>query len=188
MKIGYARVSTDDQNLDRQIDALKKAGCERIYREKISSGKYNRPELGRLIDALREGDVVIVVELTRLGRTVSNLISIVEKIHSIGAHLISLGEPWMNTKSAQGELLFHIFASFAEFERDITRQRIKDGLEVARARGRKGGRPSLPEEKINMAMKLYDSKSITLNEIVKLSGVSKATLYRRLSQRNLDFK
>lgn len=185
MKIGYARVSTDDQNLDRQIDALKKAGCERIYQEKISSAKYNRPELGRMIDALREGDIVIVVELTRLGRTVSNLISIVESIHSIGAHLISLGEPWMNTKSAQGELLFHIFASFAEFEREMTRQRIKDGLHVARSRGRKGGRPSLPEEKINMAMKLYNSKSLSLNEIVKLSGVSKATLYRRLRKSGL---
>lgn len=185
MKIGYARVSTDDQNLDRQIDALKKAGCERLYQEKISSGKYNRPELSRLLDALREGDIVIVVELTRLGRTVSNLISIVERIHSIGAHLISLGEPWMNTQSAQGELLFHIFASFAEFEREMTRQRIKDGLEVARSRGRKGGRPSLPDDKVKMALKLYKSKSMTLSEIVKATGVSKATIYRRLQQSGL---
>lgn len=184
MKIGYARVSTEEQSLDRQVEALKREGCERIYQEKISSAKHKRPGLETMLDALREGDIVIVLELTRLGRTVSNLISIVERIHSIGAHLISLGEPWMNTQSAQGELLFHIFASFAEFEREMTRQRIKDGLYVARSRGRKGGRPSLPEEKINMAMKLYDSKSLTLNEIVKLSGVSKATLYRRLSERS----
>ena len=188
MKIGYARVSTEDQSLDRQIESRTKVGCERIYKEKISSAKYNRPELGRMLDALREGDIVIVVELTRLGRTVSNLIEIVGRIHSIGAHLISLGEPWMNTKSAQGELLFHIFAAFAEFERDLTRQRIRDGLEVARSRGRMGGRPSLPEDKIKMALKLYDSKTLALNEIVKATGVSKATLYRRLSQRNLDFK
>ena len=186
MKIGYARVSTEEQSLDRQVEALKREGCERIYQEKISSGKYNRPELGRLIDALREGDVVIVVELTRLGRTVSNLINIVERIHSIGAHLISLGEPWMNTKSAQGELLFHIFASFAEFERTMTRQRIKDGLEVARSRGRKGGRPSLPDDKVKMALKLYKSKSMSLSEIVKATGVSKATLYRRLRQSGLQ--
>ena len=186
MKIGYARVSTEDQLLDRQIESLKKAGCERIYQEKISSGKLNRPELSRMLDALRENDIVIVVELTRIGRTVSNLISIVERIHSVGAHLISLSEPWMNTKSAQGELLFHIFASFAEFERDLTRQRIRDGLEVARSRGRKGGRPSLPEEKINMALKLYKSKSMTLSEIVKATGVSKATLYRRLQHSGLS--
>ena len=112
-----------------------------------------------MLDALREGDSVIVVERTRLGRTVSNLIEIVGRIHSIGAHLISLAEPWMNTKSAQGELLFHIFAAFAEFERDLTRQRIRDGLEVARSRGRMGGRPSLPEDKITMALNLYDSQT-----------------------------
>ena len=188
MKIGYARVSTDDQSLDRQIEALNNEGCERIYKEKISSAKHKRPELERMLDTLRKGDIIVVVELTRLGRTVSNLISIVEKIHSIGAHLVSLGEPWMNTRSAQGELLFHIFASFAEFERDLTRQRIKDGLAVARSRGRKGGRPSLPEEQIKLALKLYDSKQLALNEIVKATGVSKATLYRRLSQRSLEFK
>lgn len=186
MKIGYARVSTDDQSLDRQIEALNNEGCERIYKEKISSAKHKRPELERMLDALREGDIVVVVELTRLGRTVSNLISIVEKFHSIGAHLVSLGEPWMNTKSAQGELLFHIFASFAEFERDLTRQRIKDGLEVARSRGRKGGRPSLPEDKIKMALTLYDSKKLSLNEICKATGVSKATLYRRLAAKKVD--
>ena len=183
MKIGYARVSTEEQSLDRQVEALKREGCERIYQEKISSAKYNRPELGRLLDALRKDDIVIVVELTRLGRTVSNLISIVEKIHAVGAHLVSLGEPWMNTQSAQGELLFHIFASFAEFEREMTRQRIKDGLYVARSRGRKGGRPSLPDDRVKLALTLYDSKSLSLSEIVKATGVSKATLYRRLSER-----
>ena len=188
MKIGYARVSTEGQIFDRQIDALKQAGCVRIYCEKVSSRKKERPELTRMIDTLRAGDIVIIEELTRLGRSVRDLISTVDKVHTIGAHLISLQEPWMDTTSPQGTLLFTIFAAFAQFERDLTRQRVNDGLQAARARGHHGGRPTVSEDKINLALKLYDSKQLALNEIVKASGVSKATLYRRLSQRSIEFK
>lgn len=178
MKIGYARVSTEGQILDRQIDALKKAGCVRIYSEKVSSRKKERPELIRMIDTLREGDIVIVEELTRIGRSVRDLISTVDKIHSIGAHLISLQEPWMDTTSPQGNLLFTIFAAFAQFERDLTRQRVKDGLQAARARGHHGGRPTVSESKAKLAISLYDSQSYSICEIIKVTGISKSTLYR----------
>ena len=177
MKIGYARVSTLGQSLDRQMDDLKKAGCERIYSEKISSGKKDRPELARMMDVLREGDVVIVAELTRLGRSVKDLIEIVEKIHAAGANIISLSEPWMDTTSVQGSLIFNIFAAFAQFERDLTRQRVLDGLEAARARGRKGGRPTVPDDLATLAIRMYKN-SCPISDIVKATGISKTTIYR----------
>lgn len=178
MKIGYARVSTPEQSLDRQMDDLKKAGCERIYSEKISSGKKDRPELARMLDALRERDTVVIVELTRLGRSVKELIEIVEKIHSIGANLISINEKWMDTTSEQGVFIFNIFASFAQFERELTRQRVKNGLEAARARGRKGGRPSVPADKADLAVRMYKSKSCPIADIVKATGLGRSTIYR----------
>lgn len=177
MKIGYARVSTNDQSLDRQMDALRKAGCERIYAEKISSGKKERPELARMMDALREGDVIIVCELTRLGRSVKELIELVERIHATGANIISLQEPWMDTTSVQGSLIFNMFAAFAQFERDLTRQRVLDGLEAARSRGRKGGRPTVPADKADLAVRMYRN-SCPISDIVKATGISKTTIYR----------
>ena len=181
MKIGYARVSTHDQNLDRQIDSLREAGCERIYSEKISAVKKDRPELDRMMDALREGDIVIVSELTRLGRSVKDLIELVERIHAAGANIISIGEPWMDTTSVQGSLIFNIFAAFAQFERDLTRQRVMDGLEAARARGRKGGRPTVPEDKAALAIRMH-SNSCPISDIIKATGISKTTLYRLVNK------
>lgn len=178
MKIGYARVSTLDQSLDRQIDSLNAAGCERIYSEKVSAIKKDRPELDRMMDALREGDVVIVAELTRLGRSVKDLIELVERIHAAGANIVSLQEPWMDTTSVQGNLIFNIFSAFAQFERDLTRQRVLDGLEAARTRGRKGGRPSVPTDKADLAVRMYKSKSCPITDIVKATGISKTTIYR----------
>lgn len=181
MRIGYARVSTHDQSLDRQIDSLKGAGCERIYSEKVSSGKKDRPELAKIFDFVREGDVIIVCELTRLGRSVKDLIEIVEQIHAAGANIISLSEPWMDTTSVQGNLIFNIFSAFAQFERDLTRQRVMDGLEAARSRGRKGGRPTVPEDKAALAVRMY-SNSCPIADIVKATGVSKTTLYRLVNK------
>ena len=181
MKIGYARVSTSGQSLDRQIDSLREAGCERIYAEKVSSGKKDRPELARMMDALREGDVVIVAELTRLGRSVKELIDLVERIHTTGADIISLQEPWMDTTSKQGVFIFNIFAAFAQFERDLTRQRVLDGLESARARGRKGGRPTVPADMAALAIRMHKGKC-PISDIIKATGISKTTIYRLVNK------
>ena len=181
MKIGYARVSTQGQSLDRQIDDLTKAGCERIFSEKISALKKDRPELAKIFDFIRAGDVIIVCELTRLGRSLKDLIEIVERIHAAGANIISLGEPWMDTTSVQGSLIFNIFAAFAQFERDLTRQRVMDGVEAARSRGRKGGRPTVPEDKAALAIRMHNN-SCPISDIIKATGISKTTIYRLVNK------
>lgn len=183
MTIGYARVSTSVQNLDGQCDSLQQAGCERIYSEKISGAKTQRPELERMLDALREGDTVVITELTRLGRSVKELFSIIEKVHESGASIKSLRETWLDTTTPQGNLLFTIFAGLSQFERDLIRQRTKNGLEAARARGRKGGRPKAASGKIETALKMYDSKLHTISEITAATGISRATLYRAIGER-----
>ena len=183
MKIGYARVSTTGQNLDGQTDLLTRAGCERIYSEKISGVKKERPQLDRMMDSLRSGDTVIITELTRLGRSVKELLSIIEKIHEAGASIKSLRETWLDTTTPQGNLLFTIFAGLSQFERDLIRQRTKSGLEAARARGRKGGRPKVSSGKVETALKMYDSKLHTIEEITVATGISRATLYRAIEER-----
>lgn len=182
MKIGYARVSTKDQSLDRQIDRLKSAGCEMIFEEKESGMKSDRPELQRLYDHLRPDDIVVVTELTRLGRSSSDLISLVSKLNERKCEILSLQEPWMNTTTSQGKLVFTIFSGMAEFERNIISERTKDGLAAARARGRFGGRRKIDPEKIRDAVTLYESQKYTLSEIEKRTGVSRSTLYRNLEK------
>ena len=183
MIIGYARVSTAEQSLERQIDQLTDAGCERIYQEKVSGASKERQELDRMLDALREGDVVIVTELSRLGRTVKGLIELVERLHESGVDLKSLKEQWLDTTSPMGKMVFTMMAGFAEMERDLIRERTADGLKAARARGRKGGRPAIDQERLNLAMRMYDSKSCTVAEITKATGISKASLYAYLGKR-----
>ena len=178
MVIGYARCSTADQNLDRQIDQLREYGCTRIFEEKISGTKKERPELSRLLDSLREGDVVIVTELTRLSRSVKDLFELVDRIHSLGADIKSLKEAWIDTTTPQGKLLFTMFAGISQFERDIIRQRTMEGLQSARARGRNGGRPKTEAERIELAKKMYASKLCSIKEILQATGISKTTLYR----------
>lgn len=182
MKIGYCRVSTRDQSLDRQIDQLTAEGCERIYQEKISGAKKDRPELDRMLDALREGDVIVITELSRLGRTVKGLIELVEKIHQVGADIKSLKETWLDTTSPMGKMLFTMMAGFSELERDLIRERTADGLSAARARGRHGGRPAVDKEKLDLAIRMYNSKTCTVAEITKATGISKATLYAYLGK------
>ena len=137
MIIGYARVSTVEQSLDRQIDQLTEADCKRIYQEKASGASKECPELDRMLDALREGDVVVVTELSRLGRTVKGLIELVEKLHKLDVDLKSLKEQWLDTTSPMGKMVFTMMAGFAEMERDLIRERTAEGLKAARARGRR---------------------------------------------------
>lgn len=183
MIIGYARVSTTGQNLDGQTDLLTQSGCERIYSEKISGVKKERPQLDRMMDSLRSGDTVIITELTRLGRSVKELLSIIERIHEAGASIKSLRDTWLDTTTPQGNLLLTIFAGLSQFERDLTRQRTRQGLEAARARGRKGGRPKSDESKVSTALKMYDSKLHTIADITDATGISRATLYRAIEER-----
>ena len=188
MRIGYARVSTKDQSLDRQRDQLRQDGCERIYEEKVSGARSDRPELGRLVDALRTGDVVVVAELSRLSRSVRDLFSIVGQIHEAGAEIKSLKEPWLDTTSPQGRLLFTFFSGISEFEREVIRQRTIEGIAAARARGRLGGHPVLDPKHVDLALKMYDSKACTVAEITKATGVSKSALYRYISDRKAGRK
>ncbi|MCE5222278.1 MAG: recombinase family protein [Clostridium sp.] len=181
MKIGYARVSTEEQNLDRQIDILKQIGCDRIYEEKVSGIKKERPELNKMLDQIRTGDVIIISDLTRLSRSVKDLFSIVEQIEGKGANIKSLKESWVDTTTAQGKLMFTIFAGISQFERDLISQRTIEGLNAARARGKKGGRPKVNDKDIKLAIKMYTSKSYSISEIMKATGVSKTTLYRYIN-------
>lgn len=183
MKIGYARVSTNDQNLDRQLDQLSEYGCERIFQEKVTGSRKERPELNRMIDMLRKGDTIVITELARLSRSVKDLFEIVEIIHSKSSDIKSLKEPWLDTTTPQGKLLFTMFAGISQFDRDIIRQRTMEGLSSARARGRKGGRPKTPSSEIELALKMYDSKDYSISEIEHATGVSKTTLYRYLKNR-----
>jgi DNA invertase Pin-like site-specific DNA recombinase len=180
MKIGYARVSKEEQNLDRQIDILKQQGCKKIFEEKVSGTTKERPELKRLLDHLREGDTVIISDLTRLSRSVKDLFNLVEQIETKGANIKSLKESWVDTTTPQGKLMFVIFSGISQFERDLISQRTKEGLASALARGRKGGRPKTEEKTINLALKMYNSKTYSISEITKATGISKSTLYRNL--------
>ena len=183
MKIGYARVSTEEQNLDRQIDILKQIGCGRIYEEKVSGIKKERPELNKMLDQIRTGDVIIISDLTRLSRSVKDLFSLVEQIEGKGANIKSIKESWVDTTTAQGKLMFTIFAGISQFERDLISQRTIEGLNAARARGKKGGRPKVNDKDIKLAIKMYNSKNYSISEITKATGVSKTTLYRYINNK-----
>ncbi len=176
MIIGYARVSTTDQDASLQIDALKNSGCERIYEEKQSGKNKERPELIRCLDTLREGDQFIVWRLDRLGRSLKDLVEIVNELELKGVGFQSLNES-IDTTSPTGKLIFHVFAALAEFERSLIQERTKAGLAAARARGRKGGRPKkLNAEQIRKAKAMLTDPMITKSEVAKHFGVSRVTL------------
>ena len=183
MKFGYARCSTLDQNLDWQIDALMKEGCDRIFQEKFTGTRKDRPELLRMMDMLREGDTVIICELTRLSRSVKDLFDLVEQVEKAGANIKSLKEPWLDTTTPQGRLLFTIFSGVSQFERELIRERTMEGLASARARGRMGGRPGKDKKIVEQALTLYDSKAYSVDEISKTTGISRATLYKYVNLR-----
>jgi DNA invertase Pin-like site-specific DNA recombinase len=182
MKIGYARVSTDAQETHLQMDALKRTKCSRIYHEKASGAKTERPELMRLLDSARKGDVVIVWKLDRLARSLRQLIDTTVLLNERGVELHSLTEN-INTTTPSGKLTFHLFASLAEFERDILRQRVNAGLKAARRRGRVGGRPkALNDDDLKKARALLRSGDYTKVQVARELEVSRHTLWRALSQ------
>jgi DNA invertase Pin-like site-specific DNA recombinase len=178
MKLGYARVSTDDQTLDLQIDALRAHGAETIYQETASGKNAERVELENCLKALRSGDSLTVWRLDRLGRNLADLVKIVNDLEGRGVGFVSLTEQ-INTTSPSGKLVFHLFASLAEFERNLIRERTMAGLKAARARGKNGGRPpKLSDKELAMAKSLMLDRNNSVSDIAKQFGVSRATLYR----------
>lgn len=178
MKIGYARVSTTDQNLDLQLAALKEAGCGRIFQEKISGAKINRPELQRLLDHLRPDDIVVVWKLDRLARSTQNLLELADQIKSAKASFCSLSEPWADTSSPSGKMIMTVFAGIAEFERDLIRERTGAGRVAAKQRGVRFGRPEKMNEEQKLLAKRLLEEDKSVSEIAKTFNVHKTTIYR----------
>lgn len=189
MKIGYARVSTRDQNPALQVDALKAAGCERIYQDVASGAKTARPALDELLGHLRAGDVLVIWKLDRMGRSLKHLVELVGNLMERKVGLLSLHDP-IDTTSAQGRLVFNLFASLAEFERELIRERTQAGLTAARARGRVGGRPkglSPQAQAAAMAAEtLYRERKLSVAAIAQKLHVSKSTLYSYLRRRGVE--
>jgi len=178
MIIGYARVSTDDQNLDAQTDALQAAGAERIFSDKISGSMRKRLELDKLLDQLRPGDVIVVTKYDRLARSLRDLLDLVEAIKEQGAGFRSLAED-IDTTTPAGRLIFHVFASIAQFERERISERTKEGLQAAKARGRVGGRPpALTAAQKAEARRMRDDEHRSISEIARLFKVSERTVRR----------
>ena len=174
---GYARVSTTDQNLDRQVDALQRFGIDMLFQEKMTGTKRDRPELVKLLECISEGDRIVVESLSRLGRSTKDLLELVELFQEKGVHLISMKEQ-IDTSTPTGKLLFTLMSAIAQFERDTIADRTKEGLAAARARGRMGGRPKLGEEQVRKALRLYASGQYTVREIEHLTGIKKTSLYK----------
>ena len=180
MQVGYARVSTQDQKPELQLDALQAAGCEKIFEEKASGAQRERPQLQAALDYVRKGDVVVVWKLDRLARSLKQLIETVEMLEGRGVGFKSLTEN-IDTTTSGGRLIFHIFGALAEFERSIIRERTNAGLKSARERGRIGGRPkSLSEQDLSVAKALLADGNITVKEVAKRLNISVATLYKYL--------
>ncbi len=183
--IGYARISTNEQNLDMQLDALLKAGCSRkdIFSDKISGAKSEREGLNKCLESLEHGDTLIVRRLDRLGRSMSHLVGLIEQLLEKGVKFKSLCDGAIDTTTASGELIFNIFSSLAQFERRLIQERTRAGLEAARSRGKIGGRPSLPSNhpKIIAAKEMYNNKNLSISQICETLKISKATFYRYLT-------
>jgi len=182
MLIGYARVSTDDQNLDLQRDALQKAGCDKIYTDQQSGVSTGRSGLDTVLEVARSGDTLVIWRLDRLGRSLKNLIHLIEQLERQGVGLKSLQEN-IDTTTSGGRLVFHLFGALAEFERNLIRERTQAGLSAARARGRQGGRPKLLDsQKRELALRLHRERQHSIADICRLMGISKSTLYNYLAE------
>ena len=180
MKIGYSRISTSDQSFDLQTDALNKEDCDQIFSDMASGAKTDRPGLEEALSFLRGDDTLVVWKLDRLGRSLKHLIEVVNTLKERGIYFKSIQES-IDTSTSGGKLIFHVFGALAEFERDIIRERTMAGLKAARARGRKGGRPNVMDEKmVAMAKILMADKSNSVSDVCKTLGVSRSTLYRCL--------
>lgn len=185
MFVGYARVSTLDQNLHLQEDALKKAECDRIFSDTKSGKDALREGLEEALEYLRPGDTLVVWKLDRLGRSLKDLIEIVQTLQGKGIGFKSLQES-IDTTTPGGKLVFHVFAALAEFERDIIRERTHAGLTAARARGRQGGRPrKMDEKKMKAAQKLLSDPKKSISEICRILGIARSTLYRHRGKENV---
>jgi len=183
MRVGYARISTSDQSPALQEDALQKADCEKVFLEVASGSRSDRPQLKAALAFLREGDQLVVWRLDRLGRSLRHLVDLAETLEERGIQLVSLQDQ-IDTTTATGRLIFHVFGALAEFERSLLRERVQAGLDAARARGRKGGRkPKLSEEKRKAIRALYNARENTIEEIAEMFGVSKATIDRCVHER-----
>jgi len=186
MLIGYARVSTDDQHLNLQHDALQKAGCEKIYSDQQSGATTERPGLTNVFEVLRRGDTLVIWRLDRLGRSLKHLIHLVEQLDKREVGLKSLQEN-IDTTTSGGRLVFHLFGALAEFERTLIRERTQAGVNAARARGRQGGRPKLLEtNKRELAIRLHRERKHSIAEICTMMGISKSTLYNYLAESSND--
>lgn len=180
MKIGYARVSTADQSLNPQTDPLSEAGCEKLFTDVARGARTQRPGLDKAISFCRKGDKLVVWKLDRMGRSMSHLIEMIQKLEKKGVGFQSLTEK-IDTNTAGGRLIFHLFGALAEFERDLIRERVQAGLKSARARGRKGGRPPVSDETKAMAQALMADKSLSIKQICDRLGIAKSTLYKHAS-------
>jgi len=188
MLLGYARISTKDQNLDLQLDALNKAGCEQIFKDTISGTKAVRPALDKMMELARNGDIIVVWKLDRLGRSLKHLVELISNFIDKGIGFESLNDN-IDTTTSQGRLIFNIFASLAEFERDLISERTKAGLQAARSRGRTGGRPKGLSEsaklKAIVCETLYKEGKISISQICRQLSLSKNTFYSYLKARNV---
>lgn len=182
MKIGYARVSTDQQNLDRQLDMLNEYGCEKIITEKYTGTKSDRDGLKALQEVARAGDTIVVESLSRLGRKTLDILALVEQFHDEGITFVSLKENF-DTSTPTGKAMFSMMAVISQLERDLTVQRINEGLASAKKRGKRLGRPKVDKNKLEQAIKYHESNNYSIKEIEKLTGISKATMYRELNKR-----
>jgi DNA invertase Pin-like site-specific DNA recombinase len=185
MKFGYARVSTTEQNLELQINALNQAGCNRIYQEKASGAKKDRPELKRLLDQLRPNDVIVVWKLDRLARSTQHLLELIELIKIADAAFCSLSEPWADTTSNAGKMMMTVFAGIAEFERELILERTSAGRKAALIRGVRFGRPQkMNDEQRSLALRLLNEGN-SISEIAKTFNVHKTTIYRLIEGENI---
>lgn len=177
------RVSTLDQNLDRQEKQLLDAGCEKVYFEKVTGTKRKRPELDKLIEHIREGDTVVITDLTRLSRSTSDLIDLVKLFTEKGVALKSLKEEWLDNTTAQGTLMFTIFSGLAQFESDLISERTKEGMAIAKSKGKQIGRKAVDSDKMEYAFHLIDTDNMTITEVAEKIGVSRMTMHRYLKSR-----
>ena len=181
MRIAYARVSTNEQKLDRQLDNLKEAGYEKLYSEKMTGTKSSRPALDELMRNLRKGDVLIVDSFSRLSRSTKDLLSLIDSLQKMDVQLISLKEK-LDTTTATGKMMLTMLSALSQFERDLIAERTKEGLKAAKARGRNGGRPKISEDKVKQALKLID-KDVSIADAAKATGLSTSTISRRIAAR-----